>query len=123
MSIFKTRGSVESLMNADHYGKAMCANDPNKGVTITTECCSCGTLVVGPVHPFHLRSLATMLNKMAEMLGIPETDETQQRIIKEISPRTPEEFAEAEENFRRMSVTKDIAEGFVKDPWGLKRRR
>lgn len=57
--------------NEEHYGKAMAAFAYGK-VTIISDCISCGRFEIGPLHPLHLRTVATMLNQIADSLGLPD---------------------------------------------------
>ena len=98
------RKLVADSLNDRHFGKAMCVNTP-EGVSITTECDSCGQLVIGPIHPLHLRSLAAMIDGMADSLGLASRhDSGSQHITEQIYPHSADELATAQDKFKSMSM-------------------
>lgn len=111
------RKPVKETMDARHVGKAMCAST-TEGVTITTECLTCGETVIGPLHPLHLRSAAAMIDQMADSLGLPSRgDSINHRTAEEIQQvdgNAAEAMERAAEKFKSMSM-KDITERFDRE--------
>ena len=84
-----------------HYGKAMVARD-GEYVTITNVCNCCGEQVMGPIHFTHLRSIAGMLNLMADESGIP-TD-LMQEVTKKVETNSDTRIADLKQQFYDLPV-------------------
>lgn len=93
-----------------HYGKAMMMNTP-EGVTIVMECAACGRIQVGPLNPVHLRSIAQLIDSIADMLGAPPREEAQtSRIIKTSHPSSSADLSAAKKEFEQMALKDDGTE-------------
>lgn len=120
------RKPVSETMNSRHVGKAMCASTPD-GVTITTECLTCGEVVIGPLHPLHLRSASAMIDQMADALGLPSREDSIHHKTADVVDNDGDPtkaVAEAREKFNSMDVNQ-IAEQFDQDdapPHGITSR-
>ena len=91
--------------STEHYGKAMVACDGTH-VTITTECNTCGKIVIGPIPKEHLMSVIGFLQRMAEQIGV-TTYLPKQEIVKDLNPRNMDEFREMQKEFNTMSMRMD----------------
>lgn len=95
---------VNETLDERHVGKAMCVSDPH-GIMVVNECTSCGRTELGPVHPFHLRSVAEMLDQMADGLGVaPRELSHAQRVTKELFPMDRAELDASMKEFESMSM-------------------
>lgn len=98
------RKLVVDTMDDRHVGKAMCATQP-EGVVITTECTGCGRSEFGPIHPYHLRSMAEMLDTMADGMGISPRGIGHDSITTaEIHPESGGDIKAAVQQFEDMSM-------------------
>lgn len=88
-------------MGARHYGKAM-VSMKNDQVTIIQECCTCGRVELGPIHPLHLRSIAQMINTMADALGVPEDNMNQ--VTEQVGATSEAEYEAAKQQFEQIPV-------------------
>lgn len=95
---------VNDTLDERHVGKAMCVSD-QFGIKVVNECTSCGRTELGPVHPFHLRSVAEMLDQMADGLGVaPRELSHAQRVTKELFPMDKAELDASMKEFESMSM-------------------
>lgn len=100
----RQRPTYTEIYDQPHHGKAMCVNHP-EGVTIKTECVTCGELKLGPIYPVHLRSIAAMIDGMADTLEIPPRHEAGiQTVTKGIFPSDIKGLEKAAAEFEDMPL-------------------
>ena len=87
-----------------HHGKAMMAADEN-GVTATIECNQCGRQVYGPIPFSHLRATISMLEQIADELGLPK-DWGVKNTTKVVRASNHEEAAAVRRAFEKMPMDK-----------------